>query len=129
MLADRGAFPALCTFTVVKFWYGLIDGSIFFSFNGKQEVVIGAFGVCVHQHRLFLPGEFYRQRSCHHRLPHPALTPGYGNFHIFLKIIEIRKIEALIIIIKGPAGKPVNLKSIIPKKADVAPKDVAKKTY
>ena len=46
-----------------------------------------------------------------------------------LKIIETRKIKELIIIIEGPAGRAVNLKIKIPKKEDIAPKNVAKLVY
>lgn len=38
-----------------------------------------------------------------------------------LKIKEIKKNDALEIIIKGPAGIPVNLKPIIPKMQDKLP--------
>ena len=61
------------------------------------------------------------------RMNSPASLCSY--FIYLLKIIETRKIKELIIIIEGPAGRAVNLKIRIPKKEDIAPKNVAKLVY
>jgi hypothetical protein len=52
------------------------------------------------------------------------------SWHVYLlKIVDIKKITALVKMIRGPAGKLESAESKIPEKEDTMPTIIATKTY